>query len=560
MKSLLIFILFFSFNCYAAFVAVLETMSAPNTLTFTERQYITDKLRQIAVTSLPSYMGYTIMTRENIIAMLPPGKKVDDCEGSCLVETGRNISADFIAQARISVFGKSFTETVELYETASGKLMASFTAQSQDAEGLLKEIELQAPSLFSTIKNPSRAFSDGITGFKQGTSFSMKGTRQFLIELFSKPEGAMVSVDGRPKCKSTPCNVQLDEGKHNISFAFDFYLDLDTLIDVNSNEQRLVVNLIPNFGTLEIAPRLNGRGDIADLSVIIDKKEYRSKKIRLAIGTHHVDLRHHCFEPVSFDVTVKNGSELKFDYAMEPAMGGLSLSAMDENGPLSMPVFIDGKMRGKTPFFESVSICSRVEIGNSKDSVPVSLKYHETVEYVYNEKENGAYKDRDGNAYKTIKIGNHRWLAENLKEKIGNSYCYDKEVKNCQRYGHLYSWSEAKLVCSQGWRLPTKKDFEDLFNSVGGKHVAGKMLKSTNYWFGDGAGENTFDFGAIPSGYQDHDGSFGSLGNSAFFWSSTEKGPGYAYFMKLDENSDNAYFGYNGKYYRFSVRCVKDYN
>lgn len=63
--------------------------------------FLTDKLRDRAKAVLPAYMGYVIMTRENINAMLPPGKSIEECEGSCLVETGKNIAADYVAQARV---------------------------------------------------------------------------------------------------------------------------------------------------------------------------------------------------------------------------------------------------------------------------------------------------------------------------------------------------------------------------------------------------------------------------------------------------------------------------
>lgn len=44
--------------------------------------------------------------------MLPPGKKIEECEGECLVETGKNINADYIAQARVGRFGNQLMLTV----------------------------------------------------------------------------------------------------------------------------------------------------------------------------------------------------------------------------------------------------------------------------------------------------------------------------------------------------------------------------------------------------------------------------------------------------------------
>lgn len=142
----------------AEFIAVLETAENPKGLmTLSERQYITNVLREIALQQLPAEQNYTIMTRENINAMLPPGKSLEDCEGSCVAETGRNISADFVAQAVIGKFGEDITINVELYETASNKLVASANGRSQDLQGLADFINEKTPALFSKAKRPEPA-------------------------------------------------------------------------------------------------------------------------------------------------------------------------------------------------------------------------------------------------------------------------------------------------------------------------------------------------------------------------------------------------------------------
>lgn len=157
MKRFVAIALFLLANSFAAHVAVLETTRDDvNLLDHKECQFLTDKLRQMAIMELPTTSGYTIMTRENINTMLPPGKSVEECEGSCLVETGKNISADYVAQGRVSHFGSMVTLTVELYETASGKLMSSFAVQSENAVGLLKEIEERSATLFGAIKGAEK--------------------------------------------------------------------------------------------------------------------------------------------------------------------------------------------------------------------------------------------------------------------------------------------------------------------------------------------------------------------------------------------------------------------
>ena len=157
MKRLLFtfFFLVLAINSFATYVAVLETGadgSAKDSVPLLDRQYLTNVLREQAVKELPAKENYTIMTRENILQMLPPGKAIEDCEGNCLVETGKNIAADYICQARVGRFGTSLTLSAELYETAGNKLIASFNGRGQNVEELLVLIENKSHEFFSAIR------------------------------------------------------------------------------------------------------------------------------------------------------------------------------------------------------------------------------------------------------------------------------------------------------------------------------------------------------------------------------------------------------------------------
>ncbi|WP_458450378.1 hypothetical protein [Fibrobacter sp.] len=158
MKSWLYSILFgllLSSNAFAAYVAVLETVAderAKDSVSLPDRQYLTNVLREQAVKELPATQNYTIMTRDNINAMLPPGIVLEECEGSCLAETGRNISADYICQARVGRFGGMLTMTAELYETAGNKLIASFNGRGADVNELLEIIEQKSSEFFRSVR------------------------------------------------------------------------------------------------------------------------------------------------------------------------------------------------------------------------------------------------------------------------------------------------------------------------------------------------------------------------------------------------------------------------
>ena len=104
-----------------------------------------------AVKALSSEINATIMTRENIREMLPPEKSLEDCEGACIVETGKNISADYVSQARVGTFGKNLTISVELYKTSNNKLVSSFNTKAQDIDALEEKIRENASGMFADI-------------------------------------------------------------------------------------------------------------------------------------------------------------------------------------------------------------------------------------------------------------------------------------------------------------------------------------------------------------------------------------------------------------------------
>ncbi len=156
-RFLMIFVcmVFCATSAFATHVAVLETGAdgaAKDKVPLSDRQYLTNVLREEAVKQLPATENYTIMTRENIQQMLPPGKAIEECEGSCLVETGKNISADYICQARVGSFDGDLTLSAELYETAGNKLIASFNGHGTNLKELLALIEQKSPDFFKVIK------------------------------------------------------------------------------------------------------------------------------------------------------------------------------------------------------------------------------------------------------------------------------------------------------------------------------------------------------------------------------------------------------------------------
>lgn len=164
---------------------------------------------------------------------------------------------------------------------------------------------------------------------------------------------------------------------------------------------------------------------------------------------------------------------------------------------------------------------------------------------------------RDGQSYDIVKIGSLTWMAENLNFETSGSFCPENDSRNCKRLGRLYTWAEAKSVCPEGWRLPTRADFESLIASADG---SGAVLKARDGWFKKGNGTDELGFNALPAGYGSVDGKFDGIGGYAYIWSATEdveNRESNAYYLFLSFSSDAASINAFAKEDYRSVRCVR---
>lgn len=206
-----------------------------------------------------------------------------------------------------------------------------------------------------------------------------------------------------------------------------------------------------------------------------------------------------------------------------------------------------------------------LKLENSVDSAWMS-KYSVTGDHYYALSvrcildENYFVDNRDGKTYRMVKIGDQTWMAQNLNYAGGNnSWCYEDDSKNCDKYGRLYDWNTAKSVCPEGWHLPTIGAIDSLINHAGEYHPDNdveKGLKSAEGWDSpEENGDDYWHFSVIPGGGWDSKFEYQGEGTAAYFWSNTEEKSqvwiwsiGYAAELKWKDNKDS----------RLSVRCQKN--
>ncbi len=163
----------------------------------------------------------------------------------------------------------------------------------------------------------------------------------------------------------------------------------------------------------------------------------------------------------------------------------------------------------------------------------------------------GFTDNRDGKTYKTVQIGNQIIMAENLNINRGNNWCYNNETTNCTKYGRMYDWETAKTICPAGWHLPSKDEFENLLQNIGGGSSGGAFNAIAT------SGKSGFD--VLFGGYRDKYETCLNIGTTAYFWSSLQSNPDNAWYFCVGLKYQGAnMMGNLDKRSGISVRCFRD--
>ena len=247
----------------------------------------------------------------------------------------------------------------------------------------------------------------------------------------------------------------------------------------------------------------------------------------------------------------------------------------------------------------SGSSSSELSLGSveSSSSLGCTEKDNDETNYCSNGvmKEYGIVTDADGQTYKTVVIGTQTWMAENLNvapsagnDVTTNSWCYDDEPANCEKYGRLYDWTTAMSlpekcnhipsdseedadcktsyprqgICPIDWHLPSNDEWNTLKDyiesqqdciSCTGSHLI--VRNASHYGF------NSYGFSALHGGYRHQyvDGiAYNDIALVDYWWSYTEDSAMYAYEWKVGYYGGDMREYYTKKIHGHSVRCIKD--
>jgi uncharacterized protein (TIGR02145 family) len=187
-----------------------------------------------------------------------------------------------------------------------------------------------------------------------------------------------------------------------------------------------------------------------------------------------------------------------------------------------------------------------------------------------------------------IQIGNQIWMLENLdivKYRNGDTipqsttdadwiskgtngigaWCwYANSSANGLVYGKLYNWyavKDSRGLAPLGYHVPSDAEFGVLTNYLGGDTVAGGKMKEAGivHWQSDNSlATNESGFTALPGGFRNTNGTFFSITQENYLWSSSEYNTTNATVVLLGWYNSFAFKYADYKSFGMSVRLIKD--
>ena len=335
-------------------IAVLEVRSGPQApVNEAEARVLTDAVRGEALT-LPA-TDYLVMTRENILELLPPGTDLAACEGNCEVETGRNLGADIVAVAKVDRFGKQLVLTLQIYRTAGGALIRQTTATAAGVDTLLPQTRLAAHTAFLSLGGPGTpaVAGEGTTGgeaAKPGRKLNAA-----IVEFSSEPDGAIVHLDGELLCQATPCSRLVTFGPHQVSMEAEMHQRHDEPTTV-TKAASIHWKLKANFAVLRVSAPL------ADVAVTLDGEPAGNTplaELHVAPGAHRVEVDPKCWLAAGEQVKVAAGDVREVALAAKPRTQSVEVRPRDAAGnDVAAAVFWAGGQPVEVPAFVDVPVCA----------------------------------------------------------------------------------------------------------------------------------------------------------------------------------------------------------
>lgn len=302
------------------------------------------------------------------------------------------------------------------------------------------------------------------------------------LDIETEPSGASVFIDGEI-VGTSPVRLsdRIKKGTVSIRAQKDMYYPKDIKFDISGDMQRHTATLIlsPQFGTVTC------RCEDPDAELWIDNRMVGIGTwtgVLSSLSSHFLEVRKkgHLSQSINFEVS-EGDSITKVIGAPEPLYGSIEITSI----PSGATVRLDGKTVGVTPFILNNVLAVEHQIALSKDGYESNFKTfgiehnkHQTLSFVLEENiDNG-------------NLNGHEWIDLGLNVKWATCNIGADKTSD---YGDYFAWGETSTKSSyigkivpnkismidisgnsqydiatsewgDGWRMPTKAEFEELLD------------------------------------------------------------------------------------------------
>ena len=281
---------------------------------------------------------------------------------SCRIQLGQALTADSILTGIITLFGGTYTLTVEQVDLAKEATIKTAKADFNGTEKGLAEAIKSIAAQISGVRKTGAAFQAGKTGEKV-EEWEIGQGEEAIIKFESKPGEAVVMVDGKILCQKTPCSKMLSQGKHEIVLQRENFLPYTGVLDLKKG-QTVSVQLEPDYGWVEVLVDRSG------VEVLLDGKSIGKAPVtkhELSPGPHQIEINDDCYYQTGEKFLVERGVVKTVKLDLKERESGINVIARDKEGnDVNADIFLDDKKIGVAPGTHKVPLCAKELLVKSK--------------------------------------------------------------------------------------------------------------------------------------------------------------------------------------------------
>jgi hypothetical protein len=330
-------------------IAVLEFSNEAG-LTQFEAETLADDARAAALRAVGG--AWRIMTRENMLEMLPPGTSLAECsEGQCEVAAGRKVGADLVLAGSVGRFSGALVVRLKLFDTHTADLLDQRSAQGADLTALRAALQAEAAAVFGRLA--ARGGGGGMPGggavthgvtLDRGEAIHNRLTDDtgFLV-ISTTPPGATLFLNGQ-EIGASPRQLEKMVGRYVVTAELGrLYHPARQELELTARGAEVALTLLPAFGTLSVASVPEG-AEVWLEGVAVGRTPW--KAAQQPSGVYQLEVKAPHYLTHRETVTVADGQTASVMAPLQANFGALTVTSI----PTGAAISLNGRATGqRTP-------------------------------------------------------------------------------------------------------------------------------------------------------------------------------------------------------------------